>query len=122
MTDERLKLLKLFIIQLLRRGTYRWPERNKALIAARIARGVYKCAICLKDFKKKDTRIDHILPVVDPKTGFKGFDDYIDRMFCDSKGFQVICLTCHDYKTSTEREIRKIFRQKKKKLAKNDKT
>jgi 5-methylcytosine-specific restriction endonuclease McrA len=114
MTDERLKLLKPFIIQLLRRGTYRWHERNKALIAARIARGIYKCSICLKDFKKKDTRIDHILPVVDPTLGFQGFDSYIDRMFCDSKGFQVCCTNCHDYKTATEREIRKIYRKKRK--------
>jgi hypothetical protein len=50
--------------------------------------------------------IDHISPVVDPEVGFKGWDEYIERMFCEVDGYQLLCPDCHDKKTSDERKVR----------------
>jgi hypothetical protein len=49
--------------------------------------------------------VDHIDPVVDPHTGFVDWNTYIERMFCELTGFQVLCFDCHSKKTSIERSI-----------------
>jgi len=105
--------LKAFIISTLRRASYRWPARNNAQKRARISRGIYKCELCGNEMKAKDTVKDHIHPVVDVTKGFTTWDDYINRMFCDESGFQVICSTCHTKKSDNERELRKLYRKKK---------
>lgn len=102
--------LKAFIIATLRRASYRWPARQEALKLARIERGLYKCNICSKTFKKQDIRIDHIDPVV-AISGFTDWNDYINRMFCDESGLQVICSFDHDIKTKIEKEARKIHKK-----------
>lgn len=112
MKPERLKILKPFVINLLRRGTFVWKPRTEAMKAARIERGLYLCAICKGSFKNKDIKLDHIDPVVDVKTGFVDFDTYIDRMFCEADNFQVCCRGCHDTKSSLEREMRKKYKKK----------
>jgi hypothetical protein len=111
--------LKSFVIALLRRGTFIWPARNEALKAARIDRGLYKCNLCKGTFRNKEIRIDHVEPVV-PVTGFTNWDDYINRMFCESDGLQVVCMTCHDSKSMVEKELRKINRKKVKQKRKKD--
>ncbi len=105
---------KSFIVNLLRRGTYRHPARNEALKAARVSRGMYKCAMCGEIFPKKVITIDHIKPAV-PVTGFTTWDDYIIRMFPEASGYQVLDRTCHDSKTHTENILRKQFRHQNKK-------
>jgi hypothetical protein len=52
--------LKAFLVSQLRRASYKWPERTKVLQAARIERGLYKCATCLQIFD------DRLLPVSSP--------------------------------------------------------
>jgi 5-methylcytosine-specific restriction endonuclease McrA len=107
--------LKRFIVPVLRRATYRWPARSEALKEARKERNSYECASCFGRFKNNEVVLDHILPVVDPKTGFKDWDDYIDRMFPVKEGFQVLCSDCHDIKTDLEDEMRKHFNKERKK-------
>ena len=62
--------------------------------------------------------MDHIEPVVNPVTGFVGFDDYVERMFCGEDGFQSLCPDDHDKKTAIEKDYRVKFR----KLLKEGKT
>lgn len=105
-----------FIKNLLRHGSYKWSERTKALGQARIARGLYKCAICGIDrFKRQEVQLDHIDPVVSVENGFTTWDDYINRLFCPAEGFQVICTQCHDNKTKIEDEMRSFHKNEKKK-------
>lgn len=111
--------LKSFIINALRRATYRWSPRNDALKTSRKERGLYECASCKEFFKNKEICLDHITPVVDPKTGFTTWDDYIEKMFPEKEGFQVLCKRCHDVKTGLEDEMRKYY-NKKRKAIKND--
>lgn len=115
---------KSFIISLLRRGTFRWKPRSEAKRKRRCVIGKYKngkdkygykCDVCNGKFMDKDTIMDHIDPVVDPKTGFIDFDTYIVRMYCGEAGFQLLCSECADKKTREENEIRKETRQAKKK-------
>jgi 5-methylcytosine-specific restriction endonuclease McrA len=111
--------LKSFIINSLRRATYRWPPRGDALKCSRKEKGLYECAHCKEFFKNKEICLDHIVPVVDPKTGFTTWDDYIEKMFPEKEGFQVLCRRCHDVKTGLEDEMRKYY-NKKRKVNKNE--
>lgn len=114
--------IKSFIIQLLRRGTYKWPPRTEAFKAARVERGLYKCAMCANLFGPKAVKLDHINPTVDPKTGFVDWNTYIARMYPeDPNAFQVLCEQCHDSKTAVERELRKQYKPKVSKSLTNKK-
>ena len=46
--------LKSFIINALRRATYRWPPRSEALKTSRKERGLYQCKYCEEYFKNKE--------------------------------------------------------------------
>lgn len=108
-----------FIISALRKASMKWPPRNEAKKNARVARGMYKCDNCgvvgpATIPPKRETRrrrnnsaVDHVNPVVDPANGFIDWNTYIDRMFCELEGFQVLCWECHDKKSAEEREARK---------------
>lgn len=110
------KKLKAFVIQTLRRGSYRWPGRYKAKAKAKIARNQYTCYVCSGIFGHKDIQLDHKLPVV-PTEGFKtgswDWNEYIQRMFVDEHGYGVICTNCHDIKSAGERTERAKTRRKK---------
>jgi 5-methylcytosine-specific restriction endonuclease McrA len=106
--------LKGFIINTLRRASYRWPPRNEALKLAKVDRNQYKCAHCTQIFGRKDVQIDHKIPVVSLQ-GFTSWDDYVSKMFCDLDGFQILCTSCHDSKTLVENQERKANRPTKKK-------
>jgi 5-methylcytosine-specific restriction endonuclease McrA len=122
--------LKNFVIQLLRRGSYKWSERSKAKAAARTQDGEfstgrpkfkYKCAMCGNLFMEKEVCLDHINPVVPPEGFQRGefdFHEYITRMFCSAEGFQVLCSECHDKKTKEEIGERKLHRKPKPEKAK----
>lgn len=111
---ERQILLRKFLIPKLRSASYRWSPRSEAIKKARKARGVYECAICKSDLKNGEYVLDHKDPVVDMRTGWVDFNTFIDRMFCSIDGFQLICKPCHEIKTGTEVQIRKMYREKKK--------
>jgi len=108
------KNLKTFIIQILRRASLKWPARQEILAASRVERGVYKCAMCNSLFKKEQVHVDHIHPVIPINGTFTTFDDYIERLFCESSELQVICGTCHNLKSKIEIEMRKTVRNTKK--------
>lgn len=76
-----------------------------------MSRGKYKCNICQQIFSKKETQLDHVVPVVNPETGWTTFDDFVERLFCYEAGYQVLCVQCHNNKTQLEnverREVKK---------------
>jgi 5-methylcytosine-specific restriction endonuclease McrA len=69
----------------------------------------YKCACCKKEFVAADVQVDHIQPVVNPKTGFTTWEEYINNMFCEKSNLQVLCKPCHSVKTQEEKEERKEY-------------
>lgn len=106
-----------FITSALRAASRRWPPESKALKEAFVGKKVnartgkmamhYKCAACKKHFVQADVQIDHIDPVVDPKKGFISWDVFIERMFVEMHGLQILCRPCHKIKTDEERLQRK---------------
>ena len=118
--------LKAFIINTLRRASFRWKPRGEAKKKYKVKVGEYKtgrskygykCAECDGIFKSGEVKMDHIDPAV-PLEGWQGFDIFIERMFCDEEGFQCLCEGCHDEKTGIEREERKRQREIQKQLDK----
>lgn len=103
-----------FTLQILRRGSYKWPAKNIIKTEARIERGMYKCFSCSRCFGPKEIEVDHIIPVI-PVTGWDSFDKYIERLFCDSNNLQVLCKNCHSIKTSIESNLRSMNSKKNKK-------
>ena len=113
-TDSR---FRSFVTSALRAASRRWPPKFKALKEAFVGRKInkktgklamhYKCAKCKKHFVAADVQVDHVLPVVDPKVGFVGWDSFIDRIFCEIENLQVLCKPCHKVKTEEEKAERK---------------
>jgi len=97
--------IKSFLINQLRRVSFKWKPRGEAMKAARVARGKYECNICKEIFGNKEIVLDHIQPVV-PVDGWDNWDGYIERLFCQIEGYQCICKICHDNKTEEENKQR----------------
>lgn len=104
--------LNTFVKGLLRRGTFHWRARTEAMTAARVERGKYKCAHCQDLFGPKEVDLDHRDPVVDPKTGFTTWDDYINRLFPPADMWDVLCKQCHENKTLIEDKMREHYKSK----------
>lgn len=109
--------IRSFIVSTLRAGSRRWPPKYNTLNASKTEKKVnvktgriaqhHMCAACKNEFTSKDVEVDHIKPVIDPKKGFKSWDDYINRLFCTEENLQVLCKPCHRIKTTKEKEISK---------------
>ena len=54
----------------------------------------------------------HIDPIVDPRTGFKDYDTWIERCFVEADGYQALCHSCHELKSNEEKAIAKARRKK----------
>jgi len=103
-----------YIFAALRR-IFRWsPERKKALGEAESAevKGEFVCAACKKGFTRGAVAVDHRTPVVDPTTGFTGWDSYVNRLFTTSENLQILCLECHKAKSGKENKIRRSRKKK----------
>jgi 5-methylcytosine-specific restriction endonuclease McrA len=110
---------KSFIMNTLRRGTYRWYGRWEAEKRSKLSeRGSYFCEECGTVCKKHETQMDHKIPVV-LTSGWDSWDLVLDRMFADTSGWQRLCKGCHAEKTAEENRHRpripKKVKQKKKK-------
>lgn len=100
-------VLSAFLFSGLRRLSYRTPMRAECMRKHRVARGKYKCNMCQNIVSRKQIAVDHVLPVIDPNTGFQDWDTYIARLFVEKEGLQVLCKTCHSTKSKEENKIRR---------------
>jgi len=118
---------KNFIVRILRRGTYKWAAKYKALERCKIKvethnkdgtvskkyRVFWKCEITGAICSDKEKVVDHINPVV-PLYWVECDWDWkivIENMFCDETGLQVISKKAHAVKTKAENEIRRDFKK-----------
>jgi len=121
--------LKGWLTSVLRRASFRWGGRSTALKRSRRARGEYECAMCHGIFKSTQIVLDHIVPVVPVVEGFpfrpNGKPDwniFIDRLFCEAEGFQVLCdAGCHSAKTAIEDKLRAEFAKQRRDAIKEEK-
>jgi 5-methylcytosine-specific restriction endonuclease McrA len=110
LSNEEFEKYRLqFIKNALRKASYRWPYRYLAVKKAAhpLERGIRTCAACKDRFHYKKVKLDHIKPVVDPKTGYKGLDTYAKRLLVRESGWQVLCDVCHQSKTKKENKTRR---------------
>jgi hypothetical protein len=63
-----------------------------------------------KSYDRHSIAVDHRDPVVDPNKGWTNWDDYIERMFCEESGFDILCNEHHDQKSIGENKVRKQTR------------
>ena len=103
-----------FIRSALRSAFRKWGPKFEVLKAAATERRVnpksgklamhYKCAACTKELPLKEVQVDHIKPIV--PTAFTTWDDFINRLYCEKRGLQVLCKGCHKIKSANERAKR----------------
>ena len=116
-----------FIKNGLRSMSRKWAPIHKVKTKARVARGLYLCNECKQHVEgtvvqvEKGRRkrvnnvfVDHINPIIDPKTGFTTWDDCIENMFAEEEGLQLLCGECHDKKSMEERRITAEYRRERK--------
>lgn len=106
----------------LRRASRWWKPITDTLKAANLRRGVYLCNECKEEVPKSividgkrvnNVSVDHRNAIVDPSTGFSGWDDFINNLYCESDNLQVLCRSCHNAKSLEERNLAKEARAKK---------
>jgi len=62
----------------------------------------YKCNECKKYFPDKQINVDHIEPAGTLRCA-EDLPAFVERLFCEVDGLQVLCKTCHDKKTKDEK-------------------
>lgn len=63
----------------------------------------YQCNQCKNYFIRTDVQIDHIQEVGSLKSG-KDLEMFVERLFCEVEGYQILCKSCHLKKTHGKEE------------------
>jgi 5-methylcytosine-specific restriction endonuclease McrA len=102
-----------FIRSGLRQKSRFWKPITQCKMAARRAykgplkrqKFEYQCNVCNKWFPEKKINIDHIEPAGSLRCA-QDLPGFVERLFVEAEGLQVLCSNCHDKKTAKERENR----------------
>lgn len=62
----------------------------------------YQCNECKNWYPEKSINVDHIIPAGTLKTA-ADLPGFVERLFCEIDGLQVLCSKCHDKKTAHEK-------------------
>jgi 5-methylcytosine-specific restriction endonuclease McrA len=62
----------------------------------------YQCNHCKNWFPDKNVNVDHIIPA-GSLTSANDLPGFLERLFCEVDGLQVLCQCCHDIKTKQEK-------------------
>ena len=95
-----------FIRSSLRSAFTKWGPKHAAKKLAKVAYNQYECCECEGIFPSKEVEVDHIIPAGSLKT-YDDLPGFVERMFVEADGFQVLCKSCHQLKTNAERAARK---------------
>lgn len=63
----------------------------------------YQCKYCEQWFPEKRVNVDHIIPAGTLRTA-ADLPGFVERLFCEIDGLQVLCSNCHDEKTKIEKQ------------------
>lgn len=63
----------------------------------------YQCNKCKKWFIAKDTNVDHITPAGSLNCA-EDLPGFVERLFTEEEGLQLLCTNCHDIKTENEKK------------------
>jgi len=62
----------------------------------------YQCNHCKEWFPEKSVQVDHVVDA-GTLTCKEDVGDFIERLFCEADGLQVLCSDCHQIKTNNAR-------------------
>jgi 5-methylcytosine-specific restriction endonuclease McrA len=62
----------------------------------------YQCNICKNWFPEKNINVDHIIPAGSLNCA-NDLPAFVERLFVEVEGLQLLCSTCHDKKTKQEK-------------------
>ena len=69
----------------------------------------YKCEECLELYSGLDVHVDHIEPIqAMGRLEIDTVGELVSRLYCSYDNLQLLCTSCHDEKTSAEREYFKL--------------
>jgi 5-methylcytosine-specific restriction endonuclease McrA len=63
----------------------------------------YQCKQCQQWFPDKQVNVDHITPAGTLRCA-NDLPGFVERLFCEIDGLQVLCSKCHDKKTKQEKD------------------
>ena len=104
-----------FIRSALRRAASNYPVKYQVKDQARRVkpkgkegrhRFEYHCAHCNEWFPDKEVEVDHIIGAGSLKE-YTDLPGFVERLFCEPRGMQILCKPCHQLKTNDERRARK---------------
>lgn len=95
----------------LRRAFQKYPVKFQVKQAGRRRsldgkRTEYLCNHCGNTFRDKDIQVDHIKPAGSLKS-YEDLPAFVENLFCEIDGLQLLCKPCHQVKTNAEKEERK---------------
>lgn len=61
----------------------------------------YQCNHCKNWFAEKEISVDHIVPAGSLRNA-NDLPGFVERLFCEADGLQVLCNVCHDKKTKLQ--------------------
>jgi len=100
-----------FIRSGLRGMSQRWPPlvrlainrvRRKSQSENKRLKWEFQCEACNGWYSRKLVQVDHIVPCGTLKS-FADLSSFAERLFCESDGLRVLCVTCHE-KRKTEQQ------------------
>jgi 5-methylcytosine-specific restriction endonuclease McrA len=99
-----------FIRSALRQKSRFWkPITECKLQARRLYKGTnkrqkyeYQCNACKNWFIEKKINVDHIKPAGSLNSA-QDLPGFVERLFCEVSGLQVLCEKCHDKKTKADK-------------------
>lgn len=77
----------------------------------------YRCQECKGAFAGYQMQVDHKEPLIplDSSLDEMGFDQLLNRAWCEKDKLQLFCLLCHESKTKIENKLRRQNKKEKKK-------
>jgi hypothetical protein len=99
-----------FIRSALRRASVRWAPKSECLKAARKPykgtnrrrKWQYQCASCKEWHKGSDVRVHHLVECGTLKA-YSDLPAFVERLFCERAGFEVLCTACHGEKHGSKK-------------------
>lgn len=62
----------------------------------------YQCNYCKQWFPDKEINVDHIIPAGTLRNAHD-LPVFVEKLFCEVEGLQVLCSNCHNTKTQNEK-------------------
>lgn len=90
------------------------PKYNKDGSRSKKNAVQYECNICKQYVSSTKVAVDHIDPVIHPEHGFKDWNEFVARLFCDASNLQPVCDNCHQSKSNLERFNRNLIKDREK--------